>query len=57
MDETEPVMMRATCRTDPDVCPVSGQTFTVPMHPNAAPPIFRAQCDQCGQLVTDLVPV
>lgn len=52
--EPEPVMMNATCRTVG--CPVEGQTFTVPMYPNAAEPIYRAQCGRCLQPVTDLVP-
>lgn len=46
--------MKATCRTEG--CPVQGVTYTVDMYPNEAPPIFRAQCFQCGQPVTDLVP-
>jgi hypothetical protein len=52
--EVEPVLMKATCHTEG--CPVDGVTFTVEMYPNAAPPIYRAQCGRCGQPVTDLVP-
>lgn len=55
MDEIEPVWMVATCRT-PD-CSVADMGFTCPMYPNQEPPIYRAQCAQCGQPVTDLVPV
>lgn len=51
--EVDPVLMLATCRTEG--CPVNGRTFTVEMYPNAAPPIFRAQCGQCSNPVTDLV--
>ena len=54
MDEVEPVPMRVTCRTED--CPVEGQTFVVDMYPNAAPPVWRAQCGQCNQPVTDNVP-
>lgn len=54
MEEEDPTPMRVTCRTDD--CPVNGVTFTVGMYPNAAPPIWRAQCGQCGKPITDVVP-
>ncbi|WP_367575271.1 hypothetical protein [Streptomyces griseoaurantiacus] len=54
MDEVEPTMMKATCHTPG--CPVAEQTFVEPMYPAPAPPVWRAQCGQCGQPVTDLVP-
>lgn len=54
MEEIEPQSMKVTCRT-PD-CPVEGVTFTVDMYPNVDPPIWRAQCARCNQVVTDIVP-
>jgi hypothetical protein len=55
MDEVEPqpVVMVVTCRTEE--CPVQHVEYTVPMYPNATEPIFRAQCGQCGNLVSDIV--
>lgn len=53
MDET--VLMVATCHTPG--CPVEGRPFTAPFYPNPDPPTFRGQCGQCGQPVTDIVPV
>jgi hypothetical protein len=52
--EVDPVLMLATCRTPG--CPVEDRTYTVEMYPNSAEPIFRAQCGQCSNPVTDLVP-
>ena len=54
-EEASPVLVRATCRTEG--CPVADVTFTVPMYANPLPPTFEAQCAQCDQPVTDLVPV
>jgi hypothetical protein len=54
MDEVEPTMKKVTCHTEG--CPVNGITYTVPMYPNAAPPVWRAQCGQCNQPVTDIQP-
>jgi hypothetical protein len=54
-EEASPVTVRATCHTVG--CPVAEVTYTVPMYPNPVPPEFRAQCGQCGQPVTDIVPV
>lgn len=53
-DEAVPVMMVATCRTPG--CPVENISYDVAMYPNVSPPTFRAQCAQCHQRVTDLVP-
>lgn len=56
-DAPTPVRMIATCRTEtPEPCPVLGVPFTVNVYPCAAPPTYRVQCIQCGQMVTDLVP-
>lgn len=54
-EELDPVMMSATCHTDG--CPVADIAFVAPMYPNATEPIYRAQCGQCDQAITDLVPV
>ncbi|WP_169317286.1 hypothetical protein [Actinacidiphila oryziradicis] len=54
-EETTPVAMVATCQTAG--CPVDGVPFNATLYANAAPPIYRAVCGQCGQIVTDLVPV
>ncbi|MGW1468543.1 hypothetical protein ACWCPT_29880 [Streptomyces sp. NPDC002308] len=53
-EEVQPVMMTATCHTEG--CPMSGQGIVAPFFPNATPPTYRAQCAQCSQAVTDLVP-
>jgi hypothetical protein len=47
-------MMHATCRTVG--CDVEGVTFLAPFMPNVDPPVYRAECAQCGQPVTDIVP-
>ncbi|GGZ64984.1 hypothetical protein GCM10010387_67590 [Streptomyces inusitatus] len=54
MDEQEPTMMVATCRTPG--CSQDGIRHTVPMYANTAPPIWRAQCGQCSQVISDIVP-
>ncbi|MFG3244852.1 hypothetical protein [Streptomyces sp. NPDC048157] len=54
MEETDPDMMVATCRTEG--CVAEGIHYKVPMFPNVDPPTYRAVCAQCGQAVTDLVP-
>ncbi|WP_405526801.1 hypothetical protein OG426_30495 [Streptomyces canus] len=43
-----------TCRTGG--CSVGGVTYTVDMYPNAELPTWRAECAQCGQTITDVVP-
>jgi hypothetical protein len=57
MDEEEPVpvMMTATCRTPG--CDKNGVGIVAPFYANTGEPIYRGQCAQCGQAVTDLVPV
>lgn len=52
--EVDPVKMKVTCHTLG--CPVDDVTFTLDVYPNEAPPVYRVQCGQCGQPVTDLVP-
>jgi hypothetical protein len=54
-EEPTPVMMIATCRTPG--CPMDGVGITAAFYANSAPPIYRGQCAQCEQPVTDLVPV
>lgn len=55
MDEMEPVavVMIATCHTPG--CPA--QPTTQKMYGLGDPPVFLVQCGQCGQPITDLVPV
>jgi hypothetical protein len=60
--EEEPIpasiQMVATCHTVvPEVCPVNGIPFTGTYYANATEPIYRGVCMQCGQNITDLVPV
>lgn len=54
-DEPTPVMMVVTCRT-PE-CAVEDVSYTLPMYANATEPIYLAMCQQCSQIVTDIVPV
>ncbi|GHE80114.1 hypothetical protein GCM10014715_39350 [Streptomyces spiralis] len=55
IEEATPTMMQATCHTPG--CPVEDVTYTVAMYPCSVPPTWRAVCAQCGQAVTDIVPV
>ncbi|MCX4858317.1 hypothetical protein [Streptomyces canus] len=52
--EEEPTVMNVTCHTGG--CSVGGVTYTVDMYPNAELPTWRAECAQCGQPITDVVP-
>ncbi|NEC07933.1 hypothetical protein [Streptomyces sp. SID7909] len=47
MEETEPVIMTATCHTEGCEAP----PYTGPMYPP-----FNVLCYQCGQRITDVVP-
>lgn len=53
-EDPTPVAMICTCRTPG--CVACGIACAVEMYPNAAPPVYRAVCGQCGQTVTDIVP-
>lgn len=55
-DDDEPtlVMLIATCHTEG--CKVEGVEIAAPFFPNAAPPIYRGVCGECGKTHTDLAP-
>jgi hypothetical protein len=53
-EEPQPVKMVVTCRTEG--CPVEGVSYTVDMYPNKTEPFYRAQCGQCHNPITDIVP-
>lgn len=54
MEEEDPTLMAVTCHTAG--CPVCDVTYNLPMYPNSWPPIWRAECTQCEQMITDIVP-
>ncbi|MER6109392.1 hypothetical protein [Streptomyces hirsutus] len=53
-EEPTPTKMAATCHTAG--CPEENVTYVVNMYPNASAPVWRAQCGQCGQTITDITP-
>ncbi|MFF7476689.1 hypothetical protein [Streptomyces sp. NPDC008092] len=54
-EDPQPVYMTATCHTEG--CPLNGVPFVAPFYPNTTEPIYRGQCAECGQPITDLVPL
>jgi hypothetical protein len=55
MDEPTSTPCVVTCHTE--TCPLAGEPRTVNLYPNPAPPTYRAWCGQCGNAITDVVPV
>ncbi|MFF3493745.1 hypothetical protein ACFYWS_20600 [Streptomyces sp. NPDC002795] len=53
-EEEQPTVMKAVCHSEG--CPVAEVEFVANMYANAEEPIYRAQCGQCGQPITDLAP-
>ncbi|MGW7090116.1 hypothetical protein ACWGH2_42405 [Streptomyces sp. NPDC054871] len=49
--------MIAICHTDPNVCAVSGKPSVGTYYAAPEPPTYRGACMECGQPITDLVPV
>jgi hypothetical protein len=54
--EEEPTPTRCTVICHTEECPLVEQVRTVYLYPNAAPPVWRVQCQPCGQMMTDVVP-
>lgn len=54
-DEPTPVPCVVTCHTEG--CPLNGESRTVNLYPIGDPPTYQVVCAQCGQPITDIVPV
>ncbi|MGW1625790.1 hypothetical protein [Streptomyces sp. NPDC002172] len=54
-DEPQPVILTATCHTSG--CTMAEVPNPAPFYPNADAPTFRGMCGQCGETVTDIVPL
>lgn len=55
MDEPIPTLCTVICHTID--CPLAEQARTINLCPNPEPPIWRAECAQCEEPITDIQPV
>lgn len=57
MDDEEPIPVRCTVICHTEGCELGGQPRVINLFPNEAPPVWRAQCSPCNQMITDIVPL